>query len=128
MKVGLYKNLPFVQIENDFLIFSPYRLNMIRVTKEEFKSLGLEAYLENHKFHECKKYDFFTKIQKIGFTVTTDCNLSCKYCYALCLQRRDGWAGGASTEHAMQPCDPRVELHSIRTMLCNPTLAVNLNL
>lgn len=82
MKTGLYRDLPFVQFNKDFLIFSPYCLKIIKVSEDEFKSPELGYFVENQGFLRKRQNALSSRIQKIGFTVTTDCNLNCKHCYA----------------------------------------------
>lgn len=78
----LYEGLPCIPENGKYILFSPYRLKLAIMKKEDFSNPELRNYLEKVEFfgkpfEPGKKND----ISKITLILTNNCNLQCVYCY-----------------------------------------------
>lgn len=78
-----FGNLPTICGEKSCLIYSPWSRSFIRVTRSELEGINLKQFLRNNGFlkpTEMEKEES-SQIARLGFFVTSRCNLNCRYCY-----------------------------------------------
>ena len=77
----LYNNLPCVWDGKKYIIFSPYAQKIVAALPQQINEPSLKKKLEDMGFFEGLQNKNNKEIAEISLSLTTDCNLNCRYCY-----------------------------------------------
>jgi len=77
----LYNGLPCVWDGKKYLIFSPYAQKIAELLPQQLDEPSSKKKLEDMGFFERLQNKNNEEIAKISLSLTTDCNLNCRYCY-----------------------------------------------
>lgn len=83
MRARLIDKVIVVPENSNYIVFSPYTRKFLNLTRKELRYIQFKSNLkELGLLPEIRNYNQESnKIQNLGFTITSNCNLNCKYCY-----------------------------------------------
>lgn len=82
MKDFLYHNLPAIWHESKYIVFSPYKGELVELDKKEIENQKVAELLQKQSFFGKPLTERGSKkIIRLVLILTTQCQLACKYCY-----------------------------------------------